>query len=261
MTSAVKEIGKDIVRGVATIPSRSTFSNDGKIIPAEFIKAGDYLKSKNPQWHWCAGDPAKALNYLPPDKQFLELKGVPCRARAASLKVKREEKLVGSGDDEFVLSGEDVAPSATSSASTPSTSAEPEEEIFDFEDDSAVSTTKKELYRTYDATITYDLYYNSPRLYLMGKDEEGKPLTKEQIFEDLAEEYAKKTASVDPHPHLGIPAASVHPCKHAASMKATIDREKDLGSKVDVEQYFFYFLKFVGSAIPTIELGDTVETE
>jgi hypothetical protein len=67
-------------------------------------RSGEALRMKRPQWHWfflffqnriflcsfsvlfrCAGLPDKAVPYLPKDKQFLEIKGVPCKARAASV--------------------------------------------------------------------------------------------------------------------------------------------------------------------------------
>lgn len=40
-----------------------------------------------------------------------------------------------------------------------------------------------------------------------------------QILEDVSEEHARKTITVDPFPHSGVPAASIHPCKHASVMK------------------------------------------
>ena len=40
-----------------------------------------------------------------------------------------------------------------------------------------------------------------------------------QILEDVSEEHARKTITVDPFPHLSLVAASIHPCKHAPVMK------------------------------------------
>ena len=76
--------------------------------------------------------------------------------------------------------------------------------------------------RYYDLSITYDFYYLTPRLWISGNFD-GKPLTNEQIFEDIMSEYANKTVTMEDHPHLGIKQASVHPCKHAAVMKSFID--------------------------------------
>lgn len=43
-----------------------------------------------------------------------------------------------------------------------------------------------------------------------------------QILQDVSEEHARKTITVDPHPHLSITAASIHPCRHAGVPHAFI---------------------------------------
>lgn len=60
----------------------STFRSTGQITPEEFVLAGDYLVYKFPSWSWAdAATPAKRVNYLPPNKQFLVTRGVPCHRR------------------------------------------------------------------------------------------------------------------------------------------------------------------------------------
>ena len=39
--------------------------------------------------------------------------------------------------------------------------------------------------RTYDLNITYDKYYQTPRLWLCGYDENQRPLSIEQMYEDI----------------------------------------------------------------------------
>merc|ERR1712048_1477511 len=39
--------------------------------------------------------------------------------------------------------------------------------------------------RTYDLSITYDKYYQTPRLWLFGYDENGEPLKHDQVYEDI----------------------------------------------------------------------------
>lgn len=69
--------------------------------------------------------------------------------------------------------------------------------------------------RTYDLHITYDKYYQTPRLWVVGYDENRKPLTVEQMYEDVSQDHAKKTVTMETHPHLPGPnMASVHPCKY-----------------------------------------------
>ncbi|KAH7832528.1 Autophagy-related protein 3 C (Atg3C) [Monocercomonoides exilis] len=262
---AIREAGKGIYRSNPTIPTKSTFVADGKLTPAEFVAAGELLRSKCPQWHWCTGDKDRMQKWLPEDKQFLELKGIPCRMRAADLMGGSPEKLVGSGDDEWVETGDDIASKGseqTSSSASPSEGDDEDDDYMDFSDESSAPTSTSTGFRTYDATIVYDIYYNSPRLFLKGYAEDGTSLlTKEQILEDMSEEHARKTATVETHPHLGVPTASIHPCKHALTMKAMVEHEMEEGRQVRPEQYFFYFLKFVSSAIPTIEIAGAVETE
>jgi Autophagocytosis associated protein, active-site domain len=43
-----------------------------------------------------------------------------------------------------------------------------------------------------------------------------------QILQDISEEHARKTATVETFPHLSIPAVGIHPCKHADVMKKLV---------------------------------------
>jgi len=79
--------------------------------------------------------------------------------------------------------------------------------------------------RTYDVMITYDKYYQTPRVWLIGYDESGTPLTPSQIFQDISADHANKTVTIEPFIHsTSLQAASVHPCKHASVMKKVIER-------------------------------------
>ena len=96
--------------------------------------------------------------------------------------------------------------------------------------------------RTYDVMITYDKYYQTPRIWLVGFDEvgfmmcslvvclltcvqAGNPLTQSQVFQDVSADHAFKTVTIEPFPHSSkLSAVSVHPCKHASVMKKVIER-------------------------------------
>lgn len=79
--------------------------------------------------------------------------------------------------------------------------------------------------RTYDCFITYDKYYQTPRMWLSGLSPARQPLTTEEIFQDISSDYAQKTVTIEPFPHKeGVSMASVHPCKHANVMKKVIER-------------------------------------
>uniref|UniRef100_A0A0G4FIR0 Uncharacterized protein n=1 Tax=Chromera velia CCMP2878 TaxID=1169474 RepID=A0A0G4FIR0_9ALVE len=115
--------------------------------------------------------------------------------------------------------------------------------------------------RTYDLTITYDKYYMTPRLWLFGYDESGRPLKPQDIFEDVLTQYASKTVTVDPHPCTGIPTASIHPCKHSQVMKKVVDQWIEEGAEPRHDLSLFVFLKFMSSVIPTINYDFTMDID
>ena len=133
---------------------------------------------------------------------------------------------------------------------------------------SAVDNTAVEQVRTYDLYITYDNYYHTPRMWLVGYSEKKKLLTQSEMFEDISEEHADKTVTMECHPHLPgqVTMASIHPCKHAEVMKRLVQAmtsfdpasasggtEKSIG----VHLYLIVFLKFMQAVIPTIEYDFT----
>jgi hypothetical protein len=100
----------------------------------------------------------------------------------------------------------------------------------------------------------------------------------------VAAEHARKTVTMEPHPHLSSLAsssspkvASIHPCKHAAVMKKLVsmgagggeasattkeggggEEAKTKTAELDPESYLVLFLKFISSVIPTIEYDFTM---
>jgi len=80
----------------------STFRNTGQITPEEFVAAGDYLVFKFPTWSWADAEPeSKRVSYLPPGKQFLVTRNVPCQRRLDDNfagDAAHEEALVNDGD-------------------------------------------------------------------------------------------------------------------------------------------------------------------
>ncbi|CAH8632860.1 unnamed protein product [Heterobilharzia americana] len=112
--------------------------------------------------------------------------------------------------------------------------------------------------RTYDLYITYDKYYQTPRLWLFGYDEHHQPLTEAEMYEDFSQDHAKKTVTTEAHPHLsGHMMPSIHPCRQADVMRKLIEAVADGGAELAVHQYLMIFLKFVQAVIPTIEYDYT----
>jgi len=302
--------------------TESAFLEKGVLTPEEFVRAGDELVFRCPTWEWASAPKAsKQKTYLPPDKQYLITRNVPCRNRVASLetnlKMEGIEDANGCGEDWMVSSilaeGEideddnieddfdildedgEVVEKAPEEAKVPPPSASAADaagdddeygDIDDYEDDdilvdddaAALPTAETSASdsaivktRTYDLSITYDKYYQVPRVWMVGRDEDDQPLTSSQMMEDVISDYANKTVTMEIHPHVSssCPHASIHPCQHSKVMKAIV---KNLikGSEVPldgedkpvgpaVETYLFIFLKFVSSMIPTINYDFTME--
>jgi len=113
--------------------------------------------------------------------------------------------------------------------------------------------------RTYDLHITYDKYYQTPKLWLTGYNEERLPLSVEEMYEDFSQDHANKTVTVETHPHLAnAPSvACVHPCRHAETMKRICGVMEENEKQMEVDMYLLIFLKFMQSVVPTIEYDFT----
>lgn len=81
----------------------STFRKTGQLTPEEFLAAGDYLVYKFPTWAWGdADDESRRVSYLPPGKQYLVTRNVPCERRLNddfAGDAGHEESLVNDGED------------------------------------------------------------------------------------------------------------------------------------------------------------------
>lgn len=281
--------------------TESQFLERGMITPDEFVRAGDQLVRSSPSWTWESGDEKSRRPYLPPNKQFLMTRSVPSLQRVSTMQSSTsyreadEEGDGGSGDawclSDFSNSKIDnpdadidfvemddtntPAPPATTSdgASSLKAPAVPADDYLEMEDASlgldsvtiakpvSASSETTVKVRRYDVSITYDNYYRTPRVWLYGYNEDGSPLAPERIFEDVMQDYAKRTVTIDPHPHLTRSEASVHPCRHGAAMLNILNALKESGNIPSVDQYLFIFLKFIQSVIPTIEYDYTIDVQ
>ena len=213
--------------------TESQFLEAGKLTPEEFVFAGDSLIEYCPTWQWEAGDPSKTNSNLPEDKQFLVTRGVPCMQRAKDLAT--DAAIEETEDEDGWVVAETKGGSAVADIDGEEEKKEvpEEEEVADIDDSSEEEEEnifaggKKESEvlkcRRYDISITYDEYYNTPRLWLTGYDEEKNVIGKE-IFEDVMAEHAKKTVTLEAHHHAtGPDQATIHPCEHASVMKKMLD--------------------------------------
>ncbi|RYH29793.1 hypothetical protein EON65_07400, partial [archaeon] len=215
------------------------FLDKGMLTPEEFVRAGDKLIQACPSWRWESGDKTKIRSYLPPNKQFLATYGVPAYQRVNSLNVTeiiediektegedKELEVDGKGDSFVEIEGQSIsdewatikdAPNHTTSTKE-ATSGELdkvsgkidgldlEEEGLALDEATAVldgaGVAGLKRARRYNISMTYDNYYRTPRIWMYGFDENGTVLTPEAVFEDVMQDYAKRTVTIDPHPHI-----------------------------------------------------------
>eukprot|EP01120_Amphizonella_sp_Union-15-10_P008258 TRINITY_DN2935_c0_g1_i1.p1 TRINITY_DN2935_c0_g1~~TRINITY_DN2935_c0_g1_i1.p1 ORF type:complete len:294 (+),score=69.55 TRINITY_DN2935_c0_g1_i1:34-915(+) len=262
----------------------SKFLEEGVLTPEEFVLAGDLLVQKCATWSWSTGDEKRAVKYLPLDKQFLITKNVPCHIYPIS---NEKEESVEDGDwlavgghqtakeKEEEIPEIDVGNKKNTKKSDEDDDDDDDEDIPDMEtfnednnliqDDVATSQSDKNdaiiKNRTYDLTISYDQYYQTPKVWLFGYDENRQPLPPDQIYKDISQDHAKKTVTLDTHPHLGVSCAFIHPCRHASVMKTMVQKSIDAGKQPRVDQYLFLFLKFLSAVIPSIEYDYTIEID
>jgi ubiquitin-like-conjugating enzyme ATG3 len=228
--------------------TETAFLDKGQLTPEEFVRAGDHLMKTSPSWAWENGEQSKIKPYLPANKQFLVTRGVPSYYRISTLEVDSfvEENvfLDSLAEGEDGKGGTDgskeewfhthFVPQSGDNAGKTSHIAQKvveEDEYLDMEDESLAldeSTQKMSIQdngtsaatasdnllrlRRYDVSITYDNYYRTPRIWLFGYDENGSPLEPTAIFEDIMADYAKRTVTIDPHPHLSKPHGKMTIC-------------------------------------------------
>lgn len=288
----------------------SAFLSRGVLTPEEFVRAGDELVFKCPTWSWGTVDPKYAKSYLPPQKQYLITRSVPCAMRVESMEnafvdeteVKTtndgdddgegwlmshvsappppKEDTMGSLEDDFDVldvNGELVEGNDDGNDDDASDNMDDDEDDNILQDEDVISSNLYTAHsntdennilqtRTYDISISYDKYYQTPRVWIFGYKEDGiTPLTPDEMFEDVMSDYVKRTVTIESHPHIGTVHASIHPCQHGAVMKNIVQNmmHADLREGNDntptVEMYLFIFLKFVSSIIPTINYDFTME--
>lgn len=274
------------------LQKKSQFISSGVLTAKEFVEAGDFLVYKCPTWKWCGGDPTKRRSYLPPDKQYLVTKYVPCLESVEEGKEHYPEHHEGEWavfeekpehasmnpidiDDQGVSSLEtqmnqltlsengkdDYAQTSTlkeqsNGGDDDNDSTFSMDEYYDAEMDSHEQSGSIVKTRTYDLYITWDKYYKTPRMWLYGYDESFNPLSDTEMFKDVSIEHAHKTVTYEQHPHEHYMCLSIHPCKHADVMKKLVAQRRasspDGARDIRPDQYLCLFLKFMGTVIPTI---------
>ncbi|SCU78248.1 LANO_0A02520g1_1 [Lachancea nothofagi CBS 11611] len=280
------------------VTHNSTFQSTGQITPEEFVEAGDYLCHMFPTWEWNhQSSTVSGREFLPANRQFLVTRKVPCATRAEQLTVVTDDfdqqgdegaEHKADSSEDWVVEGrvESKNAEAVDHADIDDLLLGMELESVDQDDDDMVMATVPSDTRHYDLYITYSTTYRVPKLYLVGFNSEGSPLTPQEMFQDIAPDYRAKTATIErlPFLHAHVTSVSIHPCKHANVMRVLMERVREVKSRrraagnnaphaedewedlqseleggLRVDQYLIVFLKFIASVTPGIEHDYTME--
>lgn len=199
--------------------SPASLVSRGQLTADEFVAAGDALIASSPAWRWRTSDaPTPAL---PQSKQFLSLSNLPIDAAES-------QPSVGGSTETgaFVDVGEAV-----------------------LRDPLSVSAHDG---GSYDAHITLDPDYRTPRLWVAGSDAAGRALSAAALIRIVARDMAGGTATVEArHPHardIG-PVLALHPCRHASMMRGLFEKEDGLDDAQRVARYLALWLRGLSGAL------------
>ncbi|CAI7852455.1 unnamed protein product [Closterium sp. NIES-54] len=96
----IHEAYKSTAEMLLSARSATAFAEKGVLTPDEFVAAGDNLVAKCPTWSWEGADPSRRRSFLPPDKQYLITRNVPCLRRVGAME---EEVLLATGGSETLV--------------------------------------------------------------------------------------------------------------------------------------------------------------
>lgn len=253
----------------AEIPKKSVFLEDGRLTPQEFTDACDRLILSSSMWSWASATPEGFREpVLDPKKQFLKAKTV---SRSRLKDDPADIQTIGE-DGDFLVMGTDLPKEPEKfekEEKKPAPKKANEARDWNDSDDDEITEVKatdkpgeeEDPKRIYEVHITYDRHYLTPRLWLTGVDSKNRPLTQEQIMEEVMKEYRDKTVTYDKQPHTGEFMINIHPCKHANVLKSFAEQAIANGNEVRPDQSLFLFLKFISSVMPTVEIDFTVEMQ
>jgi ubiquitin-like-conjugating enzyme ATG3 len=292
MGHSIAEYYRTIAKKFMSELKESKFYEKGILTPKEYEFAGDFLSQKCPTWKWCSAK--TSVDYLPQDKQYL-MTTVRCPRRAIEYvnqnkttevlieddwveananfyNRKKEDKILDIDEqnkpkqvmvdiqENYLDKNTDIDIVVDESENN---QAQDDKIEIDIEDDFQVIDMNDNIIktRTYDVSVTYDFFYQVPRMWLTGYGEDGGLLSDEQIKEDIMIEYTDKTVTIEPHPHTGVRSVSIHPCKHSHLLLRMIEQFENAGKTLEVWMSILLFLKFLHSVVPTIEYDFTMDID
>ncbi|ORM40569.1 Autophagy-related protein 3 [Babesia sp. Xinjiang] len=227
----------DILTGTAgkLLPTTGFyFEAKGALTPLEFMTAGDAIIANDQRWEWVLDYTGAAMDCLPADKQFLRAYDIPCLGLPKF--VTRE---LG---DWTLCDADEQIPSPSDVAVQFGDSDDPKTCMENLYDNGVSSRTQ----HRYDVSITYDRYYETPRIWLIGFNAFGLALSHHEMLQDVPCEYAGKTITIGRHPYTGELNMTVHPCYQMEAMH----RQNHDKSSFRAENAITFALEIWASVLP-----------
>jgi len=252
MINQTFELFKKTVEIVKPLAKGDNIKKTGELTIEQFINSGDKLIKLNPNWCWSSG--ITKNKYLPNNKQFLIARSIKCYNNNNNLTIINDnEKIIIETNNTNNNTNNNIDNDIDNNVDNID---EDLENLIDLEyDDTCVliTNTKSTDDRFYDIHIIYDMYFNTPRIYLFGYNENSHPLTYNCMLNDVQQEYVSNTLTLEKHPHIDLCCLSLHPCKHSVTMKKLINNIDNFQNNL----YLVLFLKIISSLIPKLNY-DTI---
>ena len=244
----------NVLSNVTPLLKESCFYTHGMLTPEEFVNAGDELVLKCGTWMWSGCSKKYIVSYLPKDKQFLICRSVPEQFNSSNIKESTNE--------------DGWTDCNTNSNSNSKKQDELIEDIDDFEENDIednVEDEENDIYvvnnninnniNRYDISITYNNYYRTPQVWILGYNPDGSVIHPLNLLNNISSDHTNKTATIESHPHDGIRQLSIHPCKHSQTILSLVKHAKD---KYNVKNSLFLFIKIISTIVPNINYDFTV---
>ncbi len=198
----------------------------------------DYIDPLSPEEGWTSTHTEVLHKHCTPDDErrhsaeYVKMKG-PYESAQSSVNNKARSSISSSSPDIPSLLGVESGDSRADANNNEIDSVNDIDELIDDDAEETLEEDRKNQEnldgeiindphkRSYDLYITYSTSYRVPKMYLVGFDSNGVPLSPQQMFEDIASDYRHKTVTIEKAPFLeNTTAVSIHPCRHSTVMKA-----------------------------------------
>ncbi len=198
----------------------------------------DYIDPFSPEEGWTSPHTKALHKHCTPEDErrhsaeYIKMKG-PCESIHSNNSNKVSSSLSSSSPEKASILGKESDKPALETSKKDVESVNDIDELIDDDAEESLEEDRKNqenldgeiindpYKRSYDLYITYSTSYRVPKMYLVGFDSNGVPLSPQQMFEDIASDYRHKTVTIEKAPFLeNTTAVSIHPCRHSTVMRA-----------------------------------------